>query len=1424
MLTNVKGNENKFLKLIIMKQRIRYFCLTLLVMVAGLTSAQDMGYVAQIGDEQKYNSLAEAFEAATDGQTITVLTDIDLPSTIAVTKKVTLDLEGKKIFNTSDLWAKEKGNWSFFSVQAGGNLTVTGNGTIDAKENDCYTFDVRNGGILTIKNGTFKGNISCVYLIKEAETGVSTCNIEGGTFSIKQLANTDSDKYRYLLNCHDASYAGNMAKFNVTGGSFVNFNPANNLAEGEATNFCAAGYEAVQDGDAWTVQKAPVAKIDDEMYYSLADAFAAATDGATITLLKDVELADRLFVNAGATPDYAGTNNRYATTTENKSITLDLNGNNVTSSSNIALAGGSLNIVNKGAADEAHGVISTSASGLAPIEVRGTGDLTSKRALTIGENVTLKGSGYGLNIFGSNDAQKNDIEVNVNGKVEGTLFVLGNLKNTDNNVVVNVNGSVTEATGAGVSLNGFATVNVAEKAVVEGNKLGIEVRAGNLNVAGGTITSKAEEYTVSSNGSGSAATGAAISVAQHTTGLPINANITGCKLSGVKSISVSDPENKNLEGVTVKVADALANVETVVIPEGYKWVIADGMSTLTKKEYVAQVGDVKYETLRDALDAAKDNENIVVELLADATLDVTAWSGTKNPLAIGTESTKSITINGKSHTLTFNQKNSDWNNIATMNDDVTKLVLNNMAITNSGYDNGTWNSHDINFNCAVELNNVTSDKALAFKNDASLKNVTVTETGDVYAIWVQPHGQNISIDGLTINAANGRGIKIDDQYVDNPEKVTLDIANATFNTTKKAGVLVKSKGGAEISVGEGINIDNVTADNVNLVWVDEDSAEEFYKVTVEGATIMPESNESDYVACLMKGEQRWGFYKVLSKAIDKVEDGYSIKLHKTTAEAVKVSKPLTITKNGFTADNVTAGDGFKKFETEAEIVIKAFNPVCAIGDEKYESLQEAVNAAGTAETTITLLTEAAADGVISGAGVVVPSGSNITFDLNGLTYDVSGETVGSPRTETNGFQLLKNSNITFKNGTLKATSPTAQMLIQNYSNLTLEDVNLDGTTLSGWAYALSNNCGTVNLTGSTSITAKEGGRAFDTCKFGSYAIPTVNVNTTGTISGPIEATGGKLNIENGKFDVTWVTDNNYAAGDIQIKGGVFTAEVDEEYCAKGFVCTDNDDPTYKYTVKTKEDAGIFELVHGEPYPYPGGKAAQKVTYRRTFTGEEAGHYRCWYVPFDYTIQAEDMKNFDFYKIHMIAGSGNTDGGVVEDNTQVYIYIEKVKAGTKLRGNRPYVIRPKSAMTNYIFTANDITEIYPENNESRLHQETTEFEYDYYGTYREHQATGGHEFISLNKDGQTQWNKSKDAKLQSYVWYIKVTSRGDIDYAKTNIFFVDIDDDTTDIFRHQVDSNDVEGVYTVSGAKVEKPVKGVNIIRYKNGTTKKIYVK
>lgn len=174
--------------------------------------------------------------------------------------------------------------------------------------------------------------------------------------------------------------------------------------------------------------------------------------------------------------------------------------------------------------------------------------------------------------------------------------------------------------------------------------------------------------------------------------------------------------------------------------------------------------------------------------------------------------------------------------------------------------------------------------------------------------------------------------------------------------------------------------------------------------------------------------------------------------------------------DGYVVSKVVEEDGTVKYATKALPV--------EMNGKYYESLQDAVNEAKNGET-ITLRNEAATDGVVSGGGVVVPSGSNFTLDLNGLTYCVSKDMVGSVGSETNGFQLLKDSNITIKNGTLTKSIDyvNGSMLIQNYSNLTLDNAKLIGT--SNIKYVVSNNYGNVTFKNSTEISATEGNYAFD---------------------------------------------------------------------------------------------------------------------------------------------------------------------------------------------------------------------------------------------------------------------------------------------------------------------------------------------------------
>lgn len=259
-----------------------------------------------------YDSLVEAINSASDGDTITLNGDIDVQRTLVVTKKLTLDLAGHKLYNTKDLWdapTEKDNNWSLISVRENGDLTITGNGTLDAKKDDCYAVDVQDETAkATLENGTFVGNITTVYVFE------GTLVVKDGSYSIKQLnSNGVQNQYGLTINCYDQNYKNGTAKVLITGGTFAHFNPVDNAAEGTGTNFATSGYETVEGTDGLytaQVKSDNAAAIDDVQYATLADAVAAANNGDTVTLLKNT--VEDVVIPAG------------------KIITLDLNGKKLT--------------------------------------------------------------------------------------------------------------------------------------------------------------------------------------------------------------------------------------------------------------------------------------------------------------------------------------------------------------------------------------------------------------------------------------------------------------------------------------------------------------------------------------------------------------------------------------------------------------------------------------------------------------------------------------------------------------------------------------------------------------------------------------------------------------------------------------------------------------------------------------------------------------------------------------------------------------------------------------------------------------------------------------------------------------------------------------------------------------------------------------
>lgn len=196
---------------------------------------------------KEVNTQEALIEAIADEKVdeIKLTSDIIIEDTIVFTRKVTLNLNGKTISNTKDIWNEKTGAWSLISVRKNadktstGELTIEGNGKLLAKENDCYAVDICDGAKCTINNGNLVGNIHSVY------TYEGNLIVNGGKYSIQQTYNVSGKEYEFVLNCYDANRKDGKAKITVYGGEFVNFNPANCAAEGENTNFVADGYKAV---------------------------------------------------------------------------------------------------------------------------------------------------------------------------------------------------------------------------------------------------------------------------------------------------------------------------------------------------------------------------------------------------------------------------------------------------------------------------------------------------------------------------------------------------------------------------------------------------------------------------------------------------------------------------------------------------------------------------------------------------------------------------------------------------------------------------------------------------------------------------------------------------------------------------------------------------------------------------------------------------------------------------------------------------------------------------------------------------------------------------------------------------------------------------------------------------------------------------
>ena len=521
--------------------------------------------VAQIGGTV-FTSLQAAIDAAQADDTIQLLSDVEQNSQLAIDKSITLDLNGKTIRNTVDIWSKNAN--AILSIKNGAKVTITGNGTIDAKENDCYTINLVNGD-LTIENGTFYGNVSVVQVQE------GTLSVKGGTFDLHQKWEGSS---KYLFNCIDDAYADGSASVAISGGTFVGFDPnvsPERKVDSKAPSFAAPGVGITKNEDgSFTAAADMTAQILDKdgnsakAFTSLQTAIDAAHDGETVTLLTN------------AAEDVA----------ISKSITLDMGGKTLTNTN----------------------------SGKATISVQ-SGTVTVKNGNVVG------GTSY-YNIEVTKDSNANLTLADVTATAGntgssmidnwGTMTIASGEYSGGLNVVKSEEGSTLTITGGTFTLdyatNGYTGVILVygDTTISGGEFIQSLTTTGRWNHPQVVVTGVVEGYTA---------------ITRVTGGHFVN------KMSGesiFRGIGKGTSDNFEVSGGTFNKSISEGYCADGFIPTKN----ADGTYGVKEGHYVAQVGSKKYETLADAISlAAKGKtvqlltdatENITIAANKQITLDL----------------------------------------------------------------------------------------------------------------------------------------------------------------------------------------------------------------------------------------------------------------------------------------------------------------------------------------------------------------------------------------------------------------------------------------------------------------------------------------------------------------------------------------------------------------------------------------------------------------------------------------------------------------------------------------------------------------------------------------------------------------------------------------------------------------------------------
>ena len=526
---------------------------------------------------------------------------------------VTLNVGSATVTGNTFNGTKEDGTPSYynaieFAVSSGNKLSsaTLSNNIFEAaiKNNYFSTYYYADNAVITAENNVIKlaNRGSNAIRISNVTNSNVTFNLNNNSYEFSDASG--SSEYEGFIILQDfTKKSGNTEDF-----SKVTINISNLTSPSDASRLFYVWEDSVGlvsdnnpviKGDR-SVEKFFVAKVGGTYYKTLADAVAAAQDGDTITLLKDCS-SERVNL-------------------ESKSITIDLNGNTLTSTS-------------------AYGVMFCAKNGH-KITVNGT----KEGSKLVGTLMVTNGTDGHIEINGGTYESSQYCPIYINGSVS-----------TDNSTLTVKNATITASnsgsnqdTGCGVYLAGYST-SAFENTTVTAPSTGIEIRAGRLTLTNCNVTGGSGKVTADANGNGTTVKNAALAISQHTTKKPIDVTINGGTFTGTAPIYQTDVQGTGSSNVKAEVKNGQFNGAVSATTDGTIAVSGGTFSSEVpgnccapgfvptqngntygveiKANMAAEVLDAQgktvgaYDTLAAAITAAKNGET--VKLLKDVELTST---------------------------------------------------------------------------------------------------------------------------------------------------------------------------------------------------------------------------------------------------------------------------------------------------------------------------------------------------------------------------------------------------------------------------------------------------------------------------------------------------------------------------------------------------------------------------------------------------------------------------------------------------------------------------------------------------------------------------------------------------------------------------------------------------------------------------------